>query len=129
MIQASRALRLLKVVRGSWAAAEGAGVLLISKSGESIDFRIDTGGSIDAIEVSPDQRYVVASANGELIVIDLDRKAITTLAIGSPVQQLRFLDPELLAFSEPAALKTVRIDRLEYVVFEPTKGSPNRVSF
>ncbi len=129
MVQAAGALRLTKVVAGSWAAVEGASVLLVSEDGASVTLRIDAGGNIDALDLSPDRRYVAVSVRGEIIVADLQRKAITTLAIGLPVQQLGFLEPELLTYSEPAAIKTVRIDRLDFVPFQPAPEPRNGVSF
>jgi WD40 repeat protein len=129
MVQASAGLRRVKVVQGAWAAAEGAVVLLVSRDGASIALRIDTGRSITALDVSADQRYVAAGIDGEIIVIDFLRSSIATLATGAPVQQLSFLEPALIAFSEPAALKTLRVDQLEYVPFELTPEPPNRASF
>jgi WD40 repeat protein len=129
MMQASGALRLVKVVGNSFAAVEGPSVLLVSHDGSTVALRVDTGGSIDALDMSADQRFVAASVKGEIIVVDLQRNAITSMAIGSPVQQLSFLEPALLAFSEPAALKTVRIDRLNFVQFEPAPESRNLTTF
>jgi len=129
MMQTWGPLRLVRVVDGSWAAVVGAGTLVVSLDGSSVALRVDIGGSIDALDMSVDRRYVAASVKGEIVVLDLRRKAITTLVTGSPVQQLSFLDPELLVFSEQAALKTVQVERLDYVPFQLAPESANRVSF
>jgi hypothetical protein len=129
MVQASGPLRMVKVMRGKWAAVEGASALLVSHDGASIALRVDTGASITALDVSVDQRYVAASMNGEILVIDLQHNAVATLAISSPIQQLSFLEPGLLAFSEPAALETLRVDQLDYVPFALTPEPPNHATF
>lgn len=129
MMQASSSLRMLRVFGSSWTAVEGTSVLLVSRDGASVALRIDAGQPITAIDVSTDQRYVVASMDGELIAVDLLRNAIATVASGAPIQAIRFLEPVLLAFSEPGALKTLRVDQLDYVPFEPAPEPPNRVSF
>jgi serine/threonine protein kinase/WD40 repeat protein len=118
-LQVPLAFRLMKVARGGWAASAGEGVLLASLDGASVALRLDLGRSIDALDVSPDLRYIAASVNGEIVVVDMQRNAIATLALDSSrVQQVSFLDATLLAFSEPAALNTIRVDRLEYVPFQ-----------
>ncbi len=130
MVQASAGLAMVNVFgSGSWAAVEGTSVLLVSRDGASVAVRIDTGRSITALDVSADQRYLAASMNGEIVVIDLERQAIATLATGAPVQQLSFLEPALIAFSEPAALKTLRVDELAYTPFELAPEPANRASF
>jgi WD40 repeat protein len=103
-----------------WATNVGDSVLVIGRNGDSIALRLDLGRAIDALDVSPDERYVAAGVNGEIVVVDLQRNAIATTAIGSPhPKQLHFLDARTLAFSEVAALKTVALDHLEYVPFQP----------
>jgi WD40 repeat protein len=129
MVQVAGALRHVQRLGGGWAAVEGTSVVLVSRDGASVALRIDIGRNVTALDVSPDRRYVAASTNGELVVIDLERNAIATLATGAPVQQLRFLEPGLIAFSEPAALKTLRVDALAYEAFEPAPEPPNRASF
>ncbi|MEO7736330.1 MAG: WD40 repeat domain-containing protein [Kofleriaceae bacterium] len=129
MVQASSSLRMLKVLRRGWVAVEDTGVLLVSRDGASVALRIDAGQQITAIDLSADQRYLAASMNGEILAVDLLRNSVATLATGAPVAQLRFLEPGLLMFSEPAALKTLRVDQLDFVPFEPVPELPNRVSF
>jgi eukaryotic-like serine/threonine-protein kinase len=129
VVQLAGPLRLVKVVGGSWAAVVGPDVLLVSLDGTSVALHLDAGGSIEALDVSADLRYVAASVNGEVIVVDLEHNAVTTLAIGGPVKQLSFLDPALLELSEPAALKTVRVDQLDYVQFQPAPEVQNRLTF
>ncbi len=129
-VQVSAAFRLMKVAHGGWAASVGEGVLLVSLDGDSIALRLDLGKTIDALDVSPDLRYVAASVNGELVVIDMQRNAIAALTMGSPVvQQVSFLDPTLLAFSEPSALKTLHVEHLDYVAFQATPEPPNHAAF
>lgn len=73
------------------------------------------------VDVSPDQRYVAAGVNGEIVVVDLQRNAIATIAAGPPKPKfIRFLDAVTLVFSEVAALKTVEANHLKYVPFQPT---------
>ena len=118
-LQLPSALRLLKIMRGGWAANVGEGVLLISVDGSSIAVRLDLGKNIEAIDISPDLRYVAARAQGEIVVVDLQRNGIATLTIGSPLSRhVSFLDATSLSFSEPAALKTLRVDHLDYVTFQ-----------
>jgi WD40 repeat protein len=129
-VQASAALRLMRAAHGGWAAHVGEGVLLVSLDGASVALRLDVGRNIDALDVSADLRYVAAGVSGEIVVIDMQRNAIATPAIEGPmVQQVTFLDPTSLAFSEPAALKTLRVDHLDYVPFQPAPEPPNKATF
>ena len=129
LVQLPGRLRLLKVASGAWAAVVGSGELLVSRDGASIAMRIDAGRSLTAIEISSDARYVAAIASNEIVVVDLQRSAIATMTASGPVEQLRFLEPGLLAFSEPGALKTLQVDQLAYVPYVATPEPPNRASF
>jgi hypothetical protein len=42
---------------------------------------------------------------------------------------VNFLDPTQLAFSEPTALKTLRVDHLDYVPFQPAPEPRNYATF
>ncbi|HET7506131.1 MAG TPA: serine/threonine-protein kinase [Kofleriaceae bacterium] len=129
-VQTPAAIRLLRAARGGWAASVGEGVLLVSRDGSSFALRLDLGRKIDALEVSPDLRYVVAAVSGELVVVDMQAGAIATPAIGSAVvQQVSFLDPTLVAFSEPTALQMLRVDHLDYVSFQPAPEPHNKATF
>jgi WD40 repeat protein len=129
-VQVSAPFRLMKAAHGGWAASVGEGVLLVSLDGISVALRLDVGRTIDALDVSPDLRYVAASVSGELTVIDMQRNTIATLTIDSPmVQQVSFLDPTSLAFSEPAALRTLRVDQLDYVPFQAEREPVNKATF
>jgi WD40 repeat protein len=111
----------VRTVRGLWAANASDSILVIGRDDDSIVLRLDLGKALDALDVSPDQRYVAAGVNGEIIVIDLQRNAIATMTVGSPrPKHLSFLDAATLAFAEIAALKTVEVDHLEYVPFKVT---------
>jgi hypothetical protein len=108
----------VRAVRGLWAANAGDSVLVIGRDDDSIALRLDLGRALDALDVSPDQRFVAAGGNGEIAVIDLQRSAIATMTVGSPrPKHLSFLDAATLAYSEIAALKIVEVDHLEYVPF------------
>jgi WD40 repeat protein len=129
-VQMPGALRLLSVAGGGWAANVGDGVLLVSLDGISIALRLDLGGAIDALDVSPDLRYVAAGVGGELVVVDLSRSAVATTAIDArTVQQVSFVDPTSLTFSVPAGLYTLRVDHLDYVSFQPAPEPRNNASF
>jgi WD40 repeat protein len=119
VVQVPGALRLVKVAHGTWVAAAGAGTLLVSQDGQTIAIRLDTGGTIEALDISPDLRFVAASVDGEILVIDLRARAISTTAIRAAVKQIDFLEPGLLVFSEPTALKTLKVTDLTYVPFDP----------
>ena len=81
----------------------------------------DLGRAIDALDVSPAQRYVAAGVNGKIVVIDLQRNAIATMTVGSPrPKHLSFVDAATLAFAESATRKTVEVGHLEYVPFQAT---------
>jgi WD40 repeat protein len=111
-------MHLVRAVRGLWAANAGDSVLVIGRDDDSIALRLDLGRALDALDVSPDQRFVAAGGNGEIAVIDLQRSAIATMTVGSPrPKHLSFLDAATLAYSEIAALKIVEVDHLEYVPF------------
>jgi hypothetical protein len=114
-------MHIVRTVRGLWAANAGDSVLVIGRDDDSIALRLDLGRALDALDISPDQRYVAAGVNGEVVVIDLQRSAIATMTVGSPrPKHLGFLDAATLAFAESAALKTVEVDRLDYVPFQVT---------
>jgi hypothetical protein len=120
-VNADGPMHKAQTTRGVWAANAADSVLVIGRDGDSIALRLDLGRAIDALDVSPDQRYVAAGVNGEIVVVDLQRNAIASMTVGSPrPKQLHFLDAATLAFSELAALKTVEVDHLEYVPFQPT---------
>jgi len=111
----------VRAVRGLWAANAGDSVLVIGRNDNSIALRLDLGRAIDALDVSPDQRYVAAGVNGEIVVIDLQRNAIATMTVGSPrPKHLSFVDAATLAFAESATRKTVEVGHLEYVPFQAT---------
>ncbi len=115
------AMHKVKTVHGRWAADAGENVLVIGRDDDSTTLSLDLGRVIDALDVSPDQRYVAAGVNGEIVVVDLQRNAVATMTVGSPrPKSISFLDGVTLAFSEAAALKTVEVDHLEYVTFQPT---------
>ncbi len=123
-------LRLVKVAHGGWAADGGDGLLLVSLDGSSVALRLSIGRNIDALDVSADLRYVAAAVNGEIVVVDMQRNAIATPAIGSPVAlQVSFLDPTSLTFSESTALKTFRVDHLDYVPFQAAPEPPSKATF
>jgi eukaryotic-like serine/threonine-protein kinase len=129
-VQASAPFRLTKVVAGGWAANVGEGVLLVSVDGASIALRLDVGRNIDALDVSPDLRYIAAGVSGEIIVVDMQLHAIATSTIGSPMaQQVSFLDPTSLAFSEPTGFKMLRVDHLDYVSFQAAAELTNITTF
>jgi hypothetical protein len=129
-MQNAAALRLLKVARGGWAASVGEGVLVVSFDGSTVALRLDLGRNIDAIDVSPDLRYVAAGVNGELVVVDLLRDALATLTTGSPVvQQVSFLDATSLAFTEPTALRVLQVGRLDYIPYRAVPEPRNRATF
>jgi WD40 repeat protein len=130
-VQASATmLRSMKVAHGGWAADGGEGVLLVSLDGASVALRLSIGRNIDALDVSPDLRYVAAAVHGEIVVVDMQLNAIATPAIGSPTaQQVSFLDPRLLTVSESAALKTLRVDHLDYVPFQAAPEPPSQATF
>jgi len=129
-VHAASAFLLMKVAHGGWAASIGEDVLLISLDGVSIALRLDLGRNIDALDVSPDLRYVAAAVNGEIVVVDMVRNAIATSEIGGPkTQQVSFLDPTTLAFSEPTAFKVLRVDHLDYVSFQPVSEPQNEATF
>ena len=110
MMQLFVPLCLMKVVVGTWVAVIDSGTLEVSRDGS-------------------DMRYAVASIAGENIVVDLRRAAIASLTTGAPIQQRSFLEPELVAFSEPTALKTLDVNRLDYVPFQLTWEPPSRGTF
>jgi WD40 repeat protein len=128
-LQLSAAFRLMKVAHGGWAASVGEGVLLVSLDGTSVAFRLDVGRNIDALDVSPDLRYIAASVNGEIVVVDTQRNAIATLTLDSSrIEQVSFLDPASLAFSELAALRIVHVDHLDYVPFQAAPELQNKAT-
>jgi eukaryotic-like serine/threonine-protein kinase len=129
-VQTAGAVRYLKLTRGGWAAAVGDRELLVSIDGASIALRLDVGRHIDALDVTNDLRYIAVAVNQELIIIDMQRDAVATLAISPPItQQVSFLDLTSLSFNEPGVLETVRVDRLHYVAFQPAPEPRNALSF
>jgi len=114
-------LHNVRAMRGRRAGNAGDSVRVTGRDGDSVALRLDLGRSIDALDVSPDQRYVAAGINGEIVVVDLQRNAIATMTVGSPrPKHLGFLGTGEPTFSEIAALKTVEVDHLEYVPFQDT---------
>ena len=103
---------------------------MVSLDGSSVALRLSIGRNIDALDVSADLRYVAAAVKGEIVVVDMQRSAIATPAISSPVAlQVSFLDPTSLTFSESAALKTLRADHLDYVPFQAAPEPPSKATF
>jgi WD40 repeat protein len=129
-MQASTSFHLVRVVHGGWAASTGEGVLLVSADGSTIALRLDVGRNIDALEVSSDLRHIAAGITGEIVVVDMHRRAIATAAISSPlVQQIGFLDARSLAFSEATALKTLQVEHLDYIPFQALPEPRHRTTF
>jgi WD40 repeat protein len=123
-LQAPAAVHRLRVAQGGWAAVAGEGTVLASRDGDSVALQLDIGKPIEALDVSPDLRYVAAGMLGEIVVIDLQRSAIAALTVGFPeAKQLSFLDPTTLEFSDTATLKTLQVDRLDYVPFQTASES------
>ncbi|HEX3760024.1 MAG TPA: hypothetical protein VHW23_15015, partial [Kofleriaceae bacterium] len=111
----------VKVVRGTWASNAGESILAVGHDGDSMALRLDLGKAIDALDVSPDQRYAAAGISGEIVVLDLQRNAIASVTVGSPrPRALSFVDAVTLAFSEAGALKTLDVAHLDYIPFQPT---------
>jgi WD40 repeat protein len=128
--QMSGAFRWISVAHGGWAANLGDGVLLVSLDGVSLALRLDIGGAIDTLDVSPDLRYVAAGASGELVVVDMQRNAIATTAIASrTAQQVSFVDATSLTFGVPTALYALQVDHLDYVPFQAAPEPRNGASF
>jgi eukaryotic-like serine/threonine-protein kinase len=128
--QVSGPIRNTKIASGGWAASVGEGVLVVSLDATSIALRLDVGKNIEALDVSSDLRYVAVAVNGEIIVADMQRNAIATLMIAPPLrQQVSFLDPTSIVFNEAGALKTLRVDLLDYVDYEPAPEPRNSVTF
>jgi WD40 repeat protein len=129
-MQVPAAFRVIRVAHGGWAASLGESVLMVSRDALSVALRLDVGKTIEALDVSPDLRHVAVVVNGEIIVVDMQRHAIATLSIGAPLrQQVSFLDATSLAFNEAGALKTLRVDHLDYVAFDPAPEPQNSVTF
>jgi WD40 repeat protein len=129
-VQMSGAFRWISIANGGWAANLGDGVLLVSLDGVSLALRLDIGGAIDTLDVSPDLRYVAAGVGGELVVVDMQSNAIATTALDARMtQQVSFTDTISLTVGVPAALYTLQVDRLDYVPFEPDPEPRNRASF
>ncbi|HEX7941191.1 MAG TPA: hypothetical protein VF488_05275, partial [Gemmatimonadaceae bacterium] len=92
-IEVNGRMHTVRAVRGLWVANTGDSVLVIGRDDESIALRLDLGRALDALDVSPDQRYVAAGVDGEIVVIDLQRNAVATMTVGSPrPKHLSFLD-------------------------------------
>ena len=114
-------MHTVRTVGRRWAANASDSILVIGRDDASTPLRLDLGRAIDALDVSPDERYVAAGINGEIVVIDLQRNAVATMTVGSPrPKHVSFLDAATLAYAEIAALKTVEVDHLEYVPFQIT---------
>jgi serine/threonine protein kinase/WD40 repeat protein len=120
-LQAPGSMHLMRALHGAWAGNGGESTLVMGRDGGSIGLHLDMGRPIVAIDISPDQRYVAAGVNGEIVIIDLQRDAIATMTVGTPrPQKLSFLDSTSLAFFEVGALKSVAVDHLDYVPFQAT---------
>jgi WD40 repeat protein len=120
-IEVSGRMHTVRTAGKRWAANASDSILVIGRDDDSTPLRLDLGRAIDALDVSPDQRYVAAGVNGEIVVIDLQRNAVATMTVGSPrPKHVSFLDAATLAFAEIAALKIVEVDHLEYVPFQIT---------
>jgi WD40 repeat protein len=129
VLQAPAPLRMMKIVRDTWAVVEGANGLAIGMADGSTLVRLDVGDAITALDISAGRRYVAASVKDEVIVVDLERHAIATVAFGAPIRQLAFLDEGTLVFAQPDSLRTVPLARLDYEPFQLSPEPANRVSF
>jgi len=127
-LHAPGAVRQLKPVSHGWVVIAGESIVGI-RSDDTISFRLDVGKTVSAVDASPDRRYVAAVSGGEIIVIDVPRRAIATIIVGVPEpRQLRFLDATSLAFSSVFAIKVANVGHLDFVPFEPI-SSPELDSF
>jgi hypothetical protein len=116
VVHESARLRLTKVFATGWAASVGESVLVIHRNGVARPIRLEIDKHIEAIDVSPNLRYVAAAVAGEIVVIDLqnDRLATFSLDAGPGVM---FVDAETLAVNNAGSLKTVRVKELAYLRF------------
>jgi WD40 repeat protein len=110
-------LRLTQVFPGGSAYNVGEG-LTIRRAGAAVPLHLELARSIDAIDVSPDRRYVSASILGQVIIVDIRDNRIATVNVDSTsTGYVGFVDSKTLVVSATTALKTVDIDTLDYIQF------------
>ncbi|HEX7843412.1 MAG TPA: hypothetical protein VF469_38330, partial [Kofleriaceae bacterium] len=110
-------IRLTRVFAGGWAASIDERILAIGRAGIA-PLRFELGKPINAIDVSPDMRYVVASALGEVVVVDLRDDKLATVDIDSSwTGHAAFVDASSLAVIATTELELVHLAGLDYVRF------------
>jgi WD40 repeat protein len=135
VVHESARLRLTKVFAAGWAASVGDGMLVIHRDGAEVPLRLELDKHIDAIDVSPDARYVAAAIPGEIVVVDVLNDRLATLSLDSG-PGVMFVDAETLAVNNGSSLKAVRVNELAYLRFvpvpqghdEPMVGPPQRAA-
>ena len=110
--------RLFHLFSSGWVANVDDHFLLIALGNQQPMFKFDLSRHLEHIDVSPDERYVVASTVDEIIIIDLRHNSVTSLSISSDgAGYVGFVRPNTLAISTDDGLLTVAIDKLGYIEF------------
>jgi eukaryotic-like serine/threonine-protein kinase len=118
IVRESAPFRLTKVFDDGWVANIGEGVLVIRHAGLPSPLRFELNKRIRSIEVSATGRYVAASIEGEVIIIDLEQHRLASVPMDTGLSgYLRFIDSVTLAVSAAISLKIIRIDNLTYIPF------------
>jgi hypothetical protein len=116
IVHESARLRLTNVFATGWAASVGETVLLIHRNGVARPIRLELDKHIQAIDVSPDMRYVAAAVPGEIVVIDLQDDRLATLSIDAGTGVM-FVDAATLAVNNVGPLNAVHVKDLAYLRF------------
>jgi eukaryotic-like serine/threonine-protein kinase len=113
-------LRYGKVFRGGWTAVLDERSLLLADStlGRAVR-RIDVGREIYGVAISPDEQFIAAYSNGEVVVIDRKRHAVATILTGTDTYTFAdFPDSKSLVVSTTTDMSLVPIDALAEFPFD-----------
>jgi eukaryotic-like serine/threonine-protein kinase len=113
-------LTRVQVYHGGWTGIlDSKSFLVMDSTPGRIASRIDLGREIYGIAVSPNERFVAAYSNGEVLVIDRERHAVATLLTAKDIYTFAdFADSTSLVVATTTAMSLVPVTALAYFPFD-----------
>jgi WD40 repeat protein len=113
-------LTYVKVFHGGWTGVlDNKSLMVMDSAGGRVASRIDVGREIYGVAVSPDERFIAAYSNGEVLVIDRERHAVATVLTDKDTYTFAdFADSTSLVVATTTVMSVVPVDALTYFAFD-----------
>jgi WD40 repeat protein len=110
------AVRFFHLLATGWTANVGDHILLLNSHDRTL--RFDMGRHVERVEVSPDERYLAATMDGETVILDLVHASVTSLRIPSDgVGYVGFPTDDTLIISNGSVLLRLPLSTLDYIAY------------